>query len=164
MIPYISDVKEVEFMKVAVSINAEGKIYKGNPWTAPKFVIYEVIKETKLVTYQSVAEIENPWLEEDESVICDPMMCNDGCSDVVKADLNHLADHYIILEAIHGCNYLLANTFCSNVEKVLENGGIEIHQFPIFMKLPEQALKNFINTIFSQNNNHITFRVEKKES
>jgi len=133
-------------MKVAISLDKEGNIYKGNPWTAPNFAIYEILTKDNVSKYKKIRETENPWIEEDESIICDPMMCNDGCSDVIKADLNHLADHYIILEAISGCTHLLANIFCSNLEKVLKNGGIEIHQFPIFIKSPETALNNFIVT------------------
>lgn len=149
-------------MKVAIALEQSGNIYRGNPWTAPQFAIYDITPQTDIITFKKIKLVENPWIEEDESIICDPMMCSDGCSDIVKADLNHLADHYIILEAVHGCTYLLANTFCSNVEKVLLNGGIEIHQFPIFIKKPEHAIKNFIIAIFSpESSNKVTFEVKE---
>lgn len=144
----------VEQMKVAICLNSDGKIYVGNPWTAPRFVIYEIKQEKNRIEYKRIHEKENPWIEQDESVICDPMMCNDGCSDMVKADLNHLADHYIILEAIHGCVALLANLFCSNVQKVLTNGGIEIHPYPVFIKDPDIAINSFIVSNFSSNDSY----------
>ena len=131
-------------MKVAISLKTDGSIYLGNPWTAPNFAVYEIIQKENTIKYTRIHEKENPWISQDESVICDPMMCNDGCSDIVKEDLNHLADHYIILEVIHGCVALLANTFCSNIEKVLKNGGIDIYPYPVFIKDPDIAINSFI--------------------
>ena len=136
-------------MKIAISLSKDGSIYLGNPWTAPNFAVYEITQKENIIKYQRIYEKENPWIAEDESVICDPMMCSDGCSDMVKADLNHLADHYIILEAISGCTTLLANTFCSNVEKVLKNGGIDLHPYPVFIKDPDIAVNSFIVSEFT---------------
>ena len=153
-------------MKVAISLEKDGHIYTGNPWTAPNFVIYEITQYENLIEYKKLEEKENPWLEEDESLICDPMMCSDGCSDIIKADINHLADHYIILEIVNGCSYLLANTFCSNVEKVLRNGDIKIHQFPVFIKNPDMALNNFIVSEFKSGGyyNRVNFKIKKIEN
>ncbi len=131
-------------LKIAIPLNREQKIYHYNPWTAPGFAIYSVSKQDELLVYEFDRFSQNPWVEEDESMICDPMMCSDGCSDIVKADLNHLADHYIILEAIGGCNYIVAGIFCSNIENVLEKGGIEIYHITPFIKEPEQAIKNLL--------------------
>jgi len=152
-------------MKVAICSNEDGNIYTGNPWTAPNFIIYEIKHEENIIEYRRVHEKENPWIAQDESVICDPMMCNDGCSDIVKEDLNHLADHYIILEAIHGCVALLANLFCSNVQKVLTNGGIDIHPFPVFIKDPDMAVNSFIISNFSSDDpyNKVNIKVIKLE-
>ena len=141
-------------MKVAICLNTDGSIYLGNPWTAPTFAIYEIEQDENMVQYKKIHEKENPWISQDESVICDPMMCNDGCSDIVKNDLNHLADHYIILEAINGCVAILSNLFCSNVEKVLSNGGIDIHPYPVFIKDPDIAINSFIVSNFSSNEPH----------
>lgn len=132
-------------MKIAVPLDTDFKIYPLNPWTAPNFAVYLVQDDHKgNITYKCLQERENPWLEEDESIICDPMMCGDGCSDVIKADLYHLADHYIILEVVSGCTYLIAQTYCSNVDKVLENGGIEIFLLPPIIKEPELAIKRLL--------------------
>jgi len=150
-------------MKVAIPLEKDGEIYNGNPWTAPNFVIYEITSKKEVIEYEKIEERSNPWLEKDESLICDPMMCSDGCSEIIKADLNHLADHYIILEVVNACSYLLANTFCSNVEKVLKNGGIEIYQFPVFIKNPEIALNNFIISVFTpeDSSNKVNFKIKK---
>jgi len=131
-------------LKIAIPLNKEQKIYHYNPWTAPNFAIYSVRTQEELLVYECSIVVENPWVEEDESMICDPMMCSDGCSDTVKADLNHLADHYIILEAIGGCNYIVAGTFCSNIEKVMAKGGIEIYPITPFITDPELAIKNLL--------------------
>jgi len=136
-------------MKVAISLNQDGSIYLGNPWTAPSFVVYEIKQDQNIVKYKKIHQKENPWLSQDESVICDPMMCEDGCSDIIKEDLNHLADHYIILEVINGCTALLSNLFCSNLEKVLTNGGIDIYPYPVFIKDPDIAINSFIVSNFT---------------
>jgi predicted Fe-Mo cluster-binding NifX family protein len=131
-------------MKIAVPLDNKKKVYHANPWTAPSFAIYTVTEEDENLIYDCIAEKENPWIEENASVICDTMTCADGCSDVVKADLSHLSDHYIILEAVHGCTYLVAETYCSNVEKVLENSGINIYRLPPIVKEPDLAIKNLL--------------------
>lgn len=131
-------------LKIAIPLNNEKKIYHNNPWTAPTFAVYSVSSQEEFIKYKFGEFVENPWVKEDESVICDPMMCSDGCSDTVKADLNHLADHYIILEAIGGCDYIVAGTFCSNIAKVMEKGGIEIYPIAPFISEPDLAIKNLL--------------------
>lgn len=131
-------------MKIAIPLDENHKVYPLNPWTAPIFAIYQVEEKDDKVTYECLEEKENPWIEKDESIICDPMMCTDGCSDLVKNDLNHLADHYIILEAISGCSYLIAETTCTNVEKVLDNGGIEIYRLPPIIREVDLAIKRLL--------------------
>ncbi|MDA3947100.1 MAG: hypothetical protein PF439_10535 [Helicobacteraceae bacterium] len=131
-------------MTIAVPLDTDLNVYTLNPWTAPLFAIYLIEGNDDNVTYQCLEQKKNPWIEEEESILCDPMMCEDGCSDIVKADLNHPADHYIILEVVNGCTYLIAKTCCRNVEKVLENGGIEIYLLPPIIKDPDLAIKRLL--------------------
>lgn len=139
-------------IKIAVPVDTKNRVYHSNPWTAPAFAIYLVKDEEEKIIFDCLEYKVNPWLEEDESLICDPMICRDGCSDVIKADLEHLADHRIILDAINGCTYLTAVTFCNDVEKVLENGGIEIYRLPPIVKEPDLAIKNLlVNLGFTTN-------------
>ncbi|WP_345974496.1 hypothetical protein [Sulfurimonas sp. HSL3-7] len=131
-------------MKIAVPLNADNSVYHSNPWTAPAFAVYQVTDEKEKIIFDCVEHKKNPWAEEDESVVFDPMMRSDRCNDRVKNDLDHLADHYIILEAINGCDYIIAETCCSNVEKVLEKGGIKIYKLPPIIKDPDLAVKNLL--------------------
>jgi len=128
-------------MKIAVPVDANNKMYQSNPWTAPAFAIYLITEEDGMIVFECTEHKKNPWLEVDENIVCAPLMCADGCSDAVKADLNHIAEHEIILEALKGCSYLIAETYCSNVKKVLENGGIEIFRLPPIVKKPDLAIK-----------------------
>lgn len=153
--------KKMTAMKVALSIDNDGNLYKQNLWTAPKFVIFEVFPNENYVEYTKVEEKDNPWSQEDESVICDPMACEDGCSDQVKEDINHLSEHYIILEAIKGCEYFLSNFFCGNIQKVLENANIKICPYPLFIKKPEIALNNFLISCYTPKNSRNGIKIVK---
>lgn len=131
-------------MKIAVPLDTDNRVYHANPWTAPAFAIYLVEDEEDTIIYDCLEHKENPCIEKDESIICDSTVCSDGYSDMVKADLNHLSGHDIILEAVSGCSYMIAETYCSNVEKVLEKGGIEIYKLPPIVRDPDLAVKNLL--------------------
>ncbi|MBU1642875.1 hypothetical protein KKE54_05895 [bacterium] len=131
-------------MKIAVPVDANNKMYHSNAWTAPAFAIYLITEKDEMIVFECIDHKKNPWLEIDERVVCDPAMHADGCSDAVKADPTHLAEHSIILKALNDCSYLIVETFCSNVKKVLENGGIEIFQLPPIVKEPDLAIKNLL--------------------
>lgn len=131
-------------MKIAVPLDTDGQVYSMNPWTAPIFAIYSVQDREDMIIFERLEEKTNPWAQKDKGIVCDPMMCTDGCSDVIKADLNHLADHYIILEVLNGCSYLIAEIACSNLEKVLEHGGIGFYVLPPIIKKPDLAIKRLL--------------------
>ncbi len=131
-------------MKIAVPVDTNNKMYHSNPWTAPAFTIYLVKDEDNMIIFECIEHKNNPWLEVDENIVCDPVMCADGCSDDVEADPSHLAEHKIILESLKGCRYLIAETYCSNIEKVLKNEGIEIFRLPPIVKEPDLAIKNLL--------------------
>jgi predicted Fe-Mo cluster-binding NifX family protein len=131
-------------MKIAVPVDANNKMYHSNPWTAPAFAIYLITEDDGMIVFACIEHKKNPWLEVDEKVVCDPAMRTDGCSDAVKADLTHIAEHSIILEALNDCSYLIVEAYCSNVKKVLENGGIEIFRLPPIVKEPDLAIKNLL--------------------
>jgi len=133
-------------MKIAVPLNKEKKVYHDNPWTAPSFAIYSVTEEDEELIYDRVAEKENPRFG------YDPTACSDNCSDAVKADLSHISDHRTILESVRGCRYLVAETYCNNVEKVLGESGIELYRLPPIVKNPDLAVKNLlVNLKFTDN-------------
>ncbi len=131
-------------MRIAIPIDEEDMVYKLNPWTAPYFDIYTIDGDGKKAQCHFIEKRTNPWLGEDESIICDPMACQDGCSDIVKADINHLADHYIILEVVNDCDYLIARTFCSNIERVMTNSGIKIFEINPFINNSKSAIHNLV--------------------
>jgi len=133
-------------MKIAVPLDKEKKVYHDNPWRAPSFAIYTVTEEDEDLIYDCIAEKENP------RVGYDPITCADGCSDAVKADLSHISEHRIFLESLHGCRYLVAETYCNNVEKVLGDSGIGIYRIPPIVKNPDLAVKNLlVNLKFTDN-------------
>jgi len=133
-------------MKIAVPLDREKKVYHDTPWTAPSFAIYTVTEEDEELIYNCVAEKENPRIG------YDPMTSADDCSDDVETDLGHISDHHAILEAVHGCRYLVAETYCSNVEKVLGDSGIELYRLPPIVKNPDLAVKNLlVNLKFTDN-------------
>lgn len=131
-------------IKIAVPLDADNSVYHSNPWTAPAFAVYLVKDEEEKIIYDCLEHKENPWAEENKNIICDPMIRSDGCSDMVKADLDHPADHQTIFEAINGCDYITAGTCCSNVEKVLGKGGTKIYKLPPIVKDPDLAVKSLL--------------------
>ncbi len=129
-------------IKITVPLDADNSVYHSNPWAAPAFALYLVKDETEKIVYDCLEHKKNPWAEENS--LFDPMTCSDRCSDIVKPDLNHPADHQIIFEAVNGCDYVIAGTCCSNVEKVLEKGGIKIYKLPPIVKDPDLAVKRLL--------------------
>lgn len=131
-------------IKIAVPLDADNSVYHSNPWTAPAFALYLVRDEEEKIVYDYIEQKTNPCVEEDKNVVFDPMMRSDRCSDMRKNDLGHLSDHYIILEAVNGCDYIIAENCCRNVEKVLEKGGIKTYKLPPIIKDPDLAVKNLL--------------------
>lgn len=73
-------------------------------------------------------------------------------------------DHHIILEVLSGCSYLIAQRYCSNVEKAVTNGGIEIYNLPPIVKEPDLAVKSLlVNLNFTNNVQNIQKRTKEEQ-
>lgn len=131
-------------MKVAVPLDTSLDIYRYNPCTAPHFGIYTIKREDKDVTFSLHKTVENPWVLSDGEMIHSDIMREGKCDVRQKNDPHHLCEHYLILEAIHGCCYLLAQTFCENTKQSMTHAGVKLFQVPPFIRYVDQAIKNFL--------------------
>jgi predicted Fe-Mo cluster-binding NifX family protein len=61
-----------------------------------------------------------------------------------KTDIQHICEHYALLETISSCTYLLADNYCKNTFSTLKKGGITVFRIPSIIKNVDQAIKNFL--------------------
>jgi predicted Fe-Mo cluster-binding NifX family protein len=131
-------------MKIALPLDRSRSIYHPNPCTAPQFAIYMIEGSKQNLHYRLYAIVENPWAGEDNGMVHDEQMQACNCSSQRREDLNHISEHYLLLEVLNGCSYLLADRYCDNTQRALENAGITLFKVPSFIKEPDKAIKNFI--------------------
>jgi len=130
-------------MKIAVPIDDSLDIYKHNPHTAPKFVIYELLKQQNEVYVSLFCIVDNTLsVHKKRDFYADEIMGT--CESENKQSIMHKCEHYSILEAIGGCSYLLANRYCENTKMSMKQSGIEVFKIPSIINKPEMAIKNFI--------------------
>jgi len=130
-------------MKVAVPLTKELMLYSDNPYTAAKFAIYLIVGDKTDVSYSLVEIVDNPrYIEVSDRVEEIEREC--ACDLERQNDIQHICEHYSILESIGSCSYLLAARYCKNTIKSLQNGGIKIFQIPTIIKKADIAIKNFL--------------------
>lgn len=131
-------------MKIALPVNDTLTLYKNNPHTAPKFAIYDVNTEDGEDVYFSLhSVIENKYSRLKNSEF-DTNETNCDCDLQRQENLRHMCDHYAILDLIGECSYLLANKYCKNTKKSMEQGGIKMFKIPPIINSVNIAIKNFI--------------------
>jgi predicted Fe-Mo cluster-binding NifX family protein len=131
------------FMKIAVPFSQQLDLYRDNPSTAPKFGIYEIILSKNRVAISLVSVEMNPWCKGSCDAF-DDAAANCACDEHRRNDIRHITEHYALLEVLGGCSYLLADHFCDNTKRVLNNGGISVFKYPSVIRSAENAIKNFI--------------------
>lgn len=131
-------------MKIALPVNETLVLYKNNPHTAPKFAIYDVITTNDKNVYFSLhSVIENRFCKL-KNANFDERETHCECDIQRQKNLRHKCDHYAILELIGECSYLLANKYCKNTKKSMEQGGIKMFKIPPIINSVNIAIKNFI--------------------
>ena len=143
-------------MKFALPINKDGLFYRFNPCGAERFLIYTVHKEKEALTYALLNSVVNPW-HEIEGAVCASLVENGGCDAELKNSIEHILDHYAMLEVLARCDYLLGDNFCDNTRKALRNAGIKAYNVPPFLSKLEQIITHFligVNVANSSENIH----------
>jgi len=131
-------------MKFALPLDGNHHVYRYNPCSAKHFAIYTIHGNSKAVTYALLSVVDNPWLKSNGSMVCDPVTRLGECDDMKKNDLGHIAEHYILLEALNGCNFLLGQNFCENTKSSMKNAGIKIFTIPPFISQSDKAIRHFL--------------------
>lgn len=130
-------------MKVAIAMTSNNRVYHDNPCTAPKFAVYTIHKENLQVTFSLNAVLDNPVYTKNVKAFTDDAI-NCGCSIEQQQDFTHACEHYALLDIIGGSSYLLADKYCKNTLKSLNNGGVSIYKTPSIIHDVEIAIKNFL--------------------
>lgn len=131
-------------MEIAIPTDDHDAIYLDNAYTAPKFAIYSIILRDKTnISFYLKSIVENPLSRiKCEGFENDQLACS--CELDRSNSQRHVYEHYALLDVISGCSYLLANSYCKNVIRTMENGGIIIYKIPPIIKKIDMAIKNFI--------------------
>jgi predicted Fe-Mo cluster-binding NifX family protein len=130
-------------MKIAIPLNDQLSLYHSNPCTAPKFAIYAIEGDKTHLSFSLFSIVDNPWSRltcadnADKAIACD-------CDPDRRNSLRHISEHYVLLEAIGECSYLLADHYCDNTLRAMKNGGIRIFKIPSIIKQTDMAIKNFL--------------------
>jgi predicted Fe-Mo cluster-binding NifX family protein len=130
-------------MKIAVPFSQQLELYRDNPSTAPKFGIYEIVLDKRDISVSLQSVETNPWC----GGTCDNFdkdAANCACDEMRQKDIRHITEHYALLEVLRGCSYVLADHFCENTKRALNNGGIRVFKYPSIIRTTENAIKNFI--------------------
>ncbi|MEA1919265.1 MAG: hypothetical protein U9N52_05445 [Campylobacterota bacterium] len=131
-------------MKFALPLDLDHHVYRYNPCSASKFAIYTVHGNSKSVTYTLLSIVDNPWVATDGKMVCDPAARLSQCDEISENDINHIAEHYVLLEALNGCDYLLGQNFCDNTIRTMKNAGIKIFTIPPFNSQSDKAIRHFL--------------------
>ncbi len=130
-------------MKFAVSLSADDTFYRYNPCGAEKFSIYTVHTNPNGLTYALLKTVKNPWCDI-EGAMCSPEMRYGECALDMKQDLEHIVDHYAILEVLSRCTYLLGDNFCDNTKRAMHNAGIKTYNVPPFISMIDKIITHFL--------------------
>ena len=130
-------------MKIAVPINNLMSLYHLNPFTAPKFAIYSVVGDRSNITFGLKSVVDNPWVNINQGEF-DKSQVTCSCDISKCTNMQHISEHYALLDVIGGCDYLLVDHHCDNISRTLKNGGIQIYKVPPIINKIDTAIKNFI--------------------
>ncbi len=143
-------------MKFALPLDKDGLFYRFNPCGADTFSIYTVHKEKEMLTYALLNSVANPW-HNIEGATCSHLAENGGCDAELKNNIEHILDHYAMLEVLSRCDYLLGDNFCDNTRKALRNAGIKAYNVPPFLTEIKKIITHFligVNVADSSGNIH----------
>lgn len=130
-------------MKIAIPLNKDLTLYNDNPYTAPKFALYFIEGNRTNISFKMLKILDNPrYIEVSDRVEEIQKKCD--CDVERQVDMQHICEHYSILETIGSCSYLLAAKYCHNTYKTLKTGGVKVFKIPSIIKKTETAIKNFL--------------------
>jgi len=130
-------------MKIAIPLNNDLSFYHNNPITAPRFAIYNIDIKRSCVISSLDNIIDNPSNSTNNGkYTVSQIQCT--CDENKCSDIKHISEHYFLLDSIGGCDYLLANHYCDNINRALDNGGITIYKISPFIHKSDYAIKNFL--------------------
>lgn len=138
-------------MKIALPINDTLTIYKNNPHTAPRFAIYIIEHKANGVYFSLSSIVENP-LSKYKSQMFDQEQKSCECSAEREKNIEHICEHYSLLETLSDCSYLLANKYCKNTKSSMMKAGVVLFKIPPIINQIDIAIKNFILGVPLANN------------
>lgn len=130
-------------MKIAIPVDKDLMLYSENPYTAEKFAIYSIKGDANNISFDMVKIVDNPRSNQVSDGL-EEIQKKCACDKERQDDMQHICDHYSILETIKSCNYLLSAKYCKNTYKTLQNGGITVFKIPTIIKKTDSAIKNFL--------------------
>ena len=130
-------------MKVAIPLDEKQTVYHNNPFTAPKFAIYNIDIDRFDVHFTLNNIVESPWGSSSYKKFKENII-NCTCNKKTQDNIRHICEHYSLLEVIADCNYLLADHYCINTSRVLNKGGIKVFKIPSIINRTDLAIKNFL--------------------
>ena len=135
--------KGLSMTKIAIPLNSTMGFYHRNPMTAPKFAIYTINMRSKNVIFSLLHILDNPLNSNyKEGYEQSQIHCN--CDQDICTDIHHKAEHYVILDAIRECKYLLVDYYCENIVDALKIANIQTYKIPPFITQVDMAIKNFL--------------------
>ncbi len=138
-------------MNVAVPIDEELILYRYNPYTAPKFAVYYISGDKTDVSFTLTSIVDNPrYLYKENKIKNIEVMCE--CDTEIQNEIEHICEHYALVETIGNCSYLLADKFCNNLSNTLKNAGVTVFKIPTIIKTADLAIQNFLIGAFYANN------------
>lgn len=130
-------------MTVAISVDAQGNLYRLNPITASHFALFKLTTHHRRVVVEYIQTVPNHRAVSDSSSQIKQCQCDVQDQENVA----HISAHYMLLETLSSCDYLLAYTFCPTLTKALLAAHIEVFKVPPIIRHIDNALSNFILSI-----------------
>jgi len=130
-------------MKIAIPLDKDFMFYRNNPFTAPKFAIYFIEGDKTNISFSKSTIVENRRCANKSNIFEDSQVAC-ACDIDSKKDIQHICEHYALLETINGCSYLLADNYCENTSSTLKKGGVTVFKIPTIIKNIDIAIKNFL--------------------
>ena len=129
--------------KIAIPLSNTMGFYHKNPMTAAKFAIYTINIKKNNVTFLLLRVVDNPFNSTNNGNYSQSQIqCT--CNQSTVSDIHHKAEHYVILDAIQGCKYLLADCYCKNIVRAMKIADIQLYKIPPFITDVHMAIKNFL--------------------
>ncbi|UFH58424.1 NifB/NifX family molybdenum-iron cluster-binding protein [Sulfurovum mangrovi] len=144
-------------MRVVIPVKNRTDVFHDNMFKAPLFAVYTIDHIEPNVYCTCIDIINNPYSSPDD--ISPEHFENHGICDPESCTMEHITEHYILSHRMKSCDYVLADHFCANMTKALQEKGVAIYKISPFLHSPDIAIKNFILGVsLASKLQHIHFR------